>query len=116
VVYGDGEQTRDFNFVGNAVEANLRAAVCQSSAFGMSFNIACGARISLLELIERINRIFGKSVAPVHEESRPGDVKHSLADITAAEKHLQWRPATTLDEGLRITADWFSRTTPRAER
>ena len=116
VVYGDGEQTRDFNYVGNAVEANLRAAVCQSSAFGMSFNIACGKRISLLELIDRINGIFGTRIAPVHEESRPGDVKHSLADIAAAEKHLQWRPATGLDEALRITADWFSRTTPRAER
>lgn len=116
VIYGDGEQTRDFNFVGNAVEANLRAASCPASAFGMAFNVACGARISLLQLVEKINGIFGTRIAPVHEAERAGDVKHSLADIAAARSHLGWEPATGLDEGLRITADWFARAAPRDTR
>ena len=116
VIYGDGEQTRDFNYVGNAVEANLRAAACPDSAFGMTFNVACGARISLLELVERINGIFGTRIVPMHEEARPGDVKHSLADISEARKHLGWQPATGLDEGLKITADWFARTALRESR
>ncbi len=116
VIYGDGEQTRDFNYVGNAVEANMLASSCGEDAFGLTFNVACGARISLLELVDRINAIFGTRVVPVHEEVRPGDVKHSLADIALAAKHLGWRPTTGLDDGLKKTADWFARTTPRETR
>jgi nucleoside-diphosphate-sugar epimerase len=82
----------------------------------MTFNVACGARISLLDLVQRINGLFGTRVVPMHEAVRPGDVKHSLADISLAARHLGWRPATGLDEGLKKTADWFARTIPRETR
>jgi nucleoside-diphosphate-sugar epimerase len=106
-IYGDGRQTRDFTFVSNAVDANLAAAACDSQAFGGAYNVACGARVSLLELVQRINALFGSSLDPVHTDPRPGDVMHSLADISLASSRLGYRPGIDLDEGLSRTAVWF---------
>lgn len=106
-IFGDGEQTRDFNFISNAVEANLRAMTCDPGASGGSYNIACGQRISLLDLVASVNRIFGSSLQPVHADARPGDVKHSLADISAAGEKLGYRPDVSFQEGLAQTAAWF---------
>ena len=106
-IFGDGRQTRDFTYVGNAVDANMKARDCGPAAHGRSFNIACGASISLLELVDRINGIFGSRLAPVHEPSRPGDVKHSLADVSEAVGLLGYRPGVSLEEGLALTAAWY---------
>ncbi len=110
VVFGDGQQTRDFTYVDNAVEANVRASLCGPEAFGGTFNVACGERTSLLDLVNRINAIMGTRCAPRHDPPRPGDVRDSLADISAARDLLGYRPRVGLDEGLARTVAWFTRT------
>jgi nucleoside-diphosphate-sugar epimerase len=106
VVYGDGEQTRDFTFVSNAVDANLLASTAERAPGGV-FNVACSERTSLNSLLHHLERITGTSASAVHEPPRPGDVKDSLADICQALEKLGYRPATTLEEGLRKTVEWF---------
>lgn len=81
VIYGDGEQSRDFTFVQNVVDANILS--CESDATGI-FNIACGRRITVNELVDYINKILEKEIKSVHIDPRPGDIKHSLADISRA--------------------------------
>ena len=106
-VYGDGLQTRDFNPVANAVEANLRALEAPDASCGRAYNIACGTRISLLDLIDRLCALAGRRVAPVHEPGRAGDIRHSLADITAARQGLGYVGAVSLDDGLRIAFEHY---------
>ncbi|MGH9868346.1 MAG: SDR family oxidoreductase [Candidatus Polarisedimenticolia bacterium] len=106
-IYGDGQQTRDFTFVSNAVDANMAAVRCGEQAFGGAYNVACGQRVSLLELVSRINALLGSSLAPAHTAPRPGDVMHSLADVSLAASRLGFTPAVDLDEGLARTAAWF---------
>lgn len=107
IIFGDGLQTRDFTYVSNAVEANLRASTCDAAASGETFNVALGTRVSLLDLVGAINRILGSDLPPRHAESRPGDVKHSLADIEAAREKIGYRPAVSFEEGLAKTVAWF---------
>lgn len=99
VIYGDGSQTRDFTFVSNNVEANLLACTAKDAP-GQVFNIACGERYPLIEIVNRINDILGADIEPVFEKERPGDVKHSLADIEKAKKGLGFEVKTKLKEGL----------------
>ena len=106
-IYGDGQQTRDFTYVSNAVDANMAAARAEEQAFGGTYNVACGERISLLDLVARINALLGSSLDPAHTAPRPGDVMHSLADSSLAAGRLGYRPAVGLDEGLARTAAWF---------
>ena len=106
-IFGDGEQTRDFTFVSNAVDANLKAATAPESAFGGSYNVACGERISLLQLVAIINRLLGADVKPRHADPRPGDVKHSLAAIEAARSCIGYEPRVGVEEGLEQTAAFF---------
>ena len=104
VVYGDGEQSRDFTYVDNAVAANLLAADAEGVA-GQTFNIACGGTISLNALLEELGEITGTGIAAVHEEPRPGDVRNSLADISRAREALGYEPEIDLREGLSRTVD-----------
>lgn len=106
LVYGDGTQSRDFCFIDNVVDANLRASVA-SGAAGQVFNIACGERIDLLAVLGLLSELFDKTVEPRFAPSRPGDVKHSLADITAAREVLGFEPEVRFREGLTRTVDWF---------
>ena len=106
VIFGDGNQTRDFTFVEDVVEANFRATEASGAAGGV-FNIAFGKRITLNNLVEKINGITGKNIAPVHEAERPGDVRHSLADIGAARKVLGYSPSHSVDDGLAKTIEWY---------
>jgi nucleoside-diphosphate-sugar epimerase len=106
-VYGDGQQTRDFSYIQNIIEANLAACLAGKSALGESFNIACGGRISLLDLIATINKIAGKKIAPKFEPVRPGDIKDSQADITKAERLLGWKPSVDFQEGIEIAVAWY---------
>lgn len=102
-IYGDGLQTRDFTYVSNVVQANLLA--CQSErAVGLAVNVACGDRISLLDLVASLNTILGAEIRPMFEPERQGDVKHSLADISLAAETLGYQPVVGLEEGLARTA------------
>lgn len=105
-IYGDGEQSRDFTYVSNVVQANLLAATAPDVG-GQVFNIACGQRYSLLELVATINRILGTDIAPVHTAPRVGDIKHSLADIAKARERLGYQLEINFEEGLRRVIEWF---------
>jgi len=105
VIFGDGEQTRDFTFVKDVVKANILAM--ESDAQG-TFNIACGRRTSLNELADRIMAILGMNLHPVYDAPRPGDIRDSLADISAARKRLGYEPEFDLEAGLQETVRWFS--------
>jgi len=105
VVYGDGHQSRDFTFVSNVVRANLLAAAAPDVA-GRVFNVACGQRHTLLDLIAILNDVLDTRITPTHTAPRPGDVRHSLADITAAQEALGYRVEVDFHEGLRQTVAW----------
>ncbi len=109
VVYGDGEQSRDFTFIENVVEANLLA--CYSDkAPGHVVNIACGQRYSLNDLLRFLERVLDTPANAVYESPRPGDVKHSLASIELAHEVLGYKPRVSFEEGLRRTVDWYQKT------
>jgi len=107
VIYGDGEQSRDFTYIDNVVSANLKAAET-SKGVGSVVNIANGERISLNQLLKELISITGKSdVTPDYQPVRAGDVKHSLADITRARELLGYEPQVDLRTGLQKTIDWW---------
>ncbi len=105
-IYGDGTQTRDFTFVLNNVLANIAAATAPNVS-GRVFNIACGTSFSLLDLVREINAILGTSIEPIFAPPRAGDVRHSLADISAAQKALGYSVVVDFREGLRRTIEWY---------
>jgi nucleoside-diphosphate-sugar epimerase len=105
-IYGDGEQTRDFTFVMDVVEANLKASA-MGEASGQVFNIAGGRKISINELAQKIAGLAGSTVTPKHVEGRAGDIRHSLADVGLAKSQLGWEPTTPLETGLRACLDWY---------
>lgn len=109
VIYGDGEQSRDFTFIDNVVSANLLAA--QSPASGLTVNIACGERFTLNQLVRELNSILGTNLEPIYEPARLGDVRHSQADIGLAGKTIGFCPEVSFQEGLRRTVEWFGKNT-----
>jgi UDP-glucose 4-epimerase len=117
-IYGDGEQSRDFTFVGNVVHANMLAAGAPAEAVdGLAFNVACGERYSLLDLFEEARLLTGSDLEPRHEPARAGEVKHSQADVSLARERLGYTPTTTFQEGLRHCAAFFAeRTSVAANR
>jgi len=107
-IFGDGEQSRDFTYVANAVQANLKAcAVPAKDVSGKVFNIATGSRFSLKQTFEMLRKIIGFSGAAKFAPARTGDVKHSLADIALAQKHLGYSADVSFEEGLRRTVEWY---------
>lgn len=106
VIHGDGTQSRDFTYVDEVIQANLLAAAAPNVS-GKLYNIACGRRTSLLELVAKLNAILGTRIAPVHDAPRPGDVQHSQADIARAEAELGYRPQTDVETGLRSCVEHF---------
>jgi nucleoside-diphosphate-sugar epimerase len=105
-VHGDGLQSRDFSYISNVVHANLLAAAAPGAA-GRVFNVACGQRYTLLDMIAALNDILGTQTEPVHTEPRVGDVRHSLADISAAQEALGYRVLVDFVDGLRQTVAWY---------
>jgi UDP-glucose 4-epimerase len=103
VIYGDGEQTRDFIYVKEVVEANLKSA--ESDITGV-FNIASGQRLKINDLFEIISPLVGGDLAPIHADARPGEVKHSMADVSRA-KSLEFSPKGNFKENLKETVDYF---------
>ena len=108
VVFGDGEQSRDFTFIDDVVRANLLASQAAGVA-GEVFNIAGGKRITLNNLLVALMNIVGHKSIAIYSEPRPGDVKHSMAGIEKASKMLGFIPKKGLEEGLRLTVEWFDR-------
>ncbi len=105
-VHGDGKQSRDFCYIDNVVQANLKA--CKApDAPGKIFNLACGERVDLLQVLGMLTEIFGREVEPTFDPARAGDVKHSLADITMAREILGYEPEVFFKEGLRRTVEWY---------
>jgi len=105
-IYGDGEQTRDFTFIADVVRANVLAAAAPK-ADGTVMNIACGERITINRVIARINELLGTNVKPRYVDARPGDIKHSLADISLAKQVIGYTPTVKFDEGLRRSIEWY---------
>ncbi len=105
IIYGDGLQSRDFTYVANVVEANLLALEAEEVA-GQIFNIACGTRYNLLELVRALVSILGTEVEPLHAPPRVGEVRHSQADITKAARMLGYKVRVKLEEGLQRTVGW----------
>lgn len=107
-VHGDGSQTRDFTYVENVAQANLKAATAKEAS-GEVFNVACGKAYSVLDIVTYVNKILKKSIKPKFMPSRPGDVKDTLADISKAKKLLEFEPKIGFEEGLARTIEWFKK-------
>jgi UDP-N-acetylglucosamine/UDP-N-acetyl-alpha-D-glucosaminouronate 4-epimerase len=106
VVYGDGLQSRDFTYVDNVVDANLLASEAEGAA-GQAFNVACGGRYTLNELLTRLREMIGSEIRATYEPVRTGDVRDSQASIEAAERVLGYRVSVGFEEGLRRTVEWY---------
>jgi|SRR5579862_4021362 nucleoside-diphosphate-sugar epimerase len=114
-IFGDGEQSRDFTYIDNAVQANLLA--CQApkeQVAGRVFNVATGRRVSLDRTFKLLQELTSYSGSAIHGPERSGDIKHSLADISLAEKHLGYKPEVDFEEGLRRTVKWYREQMPAA--
>jgi UDP-glucose 4-epimerase len=110
-VYGDGHQSRDFTYVQNVVHGNLLAVEAPNVA-GMTFNVANGRSTSLVRLLELLNELLGTDVEPIFADPRPGDVRHSLADVTRAHELLGYEPTVSFAEGLRRSIDYYRQLVP----
>lgn len=106
IIYGDGGQSRDFTFVGNVVQGNLLAGFAPAAS-GQIINLADGRRTTLLHLLELLAKLLGKPVNPDFQPARVGDVRESLADISQARKLLDFEPATSLEDGLKATIEYY---------
>lgn len=106
VIFGDGHQSRDFCYIDNVVQANLKAGATPGLK-GQAVNIACGERISLLDIIGRINELLGTRLEPVFEPPRAGDARHTLADFSLATELIGYQPKIMFDEGLKRALEWY---------
>jgi UDP-glucose 4-epimerase len=108
-VHGDGTQSRDFTYIDNVVAANLLAARADAAKVsGRAYNVGCGSRTSLLEIIAKLERMLGTSIKRKHSPGRAGDVPHTLADVSAGKRDLGYDPVVDFDEGLRRTVEFFT--------
>jgi nucleoside-diphosphate-sugar epimerase len=107
VIYGDGEQSRDFVYIDDVVRANVLAA--ESDASGVVANVASGERVSINGLVAQLNNVLDTEIEPVYDDPRPGDVRHSVADVERAHAAFGYEPEVGFQEGLEQTVDWFAR-------
>ncbi len=107
-IHGDGKQTRDFTYVANVVQANIKSATTPGIKCEV-FNIACGKAYSVLDIVKYVNKILGKSILPKFGPIRTGDAKHTLADISRAKKLIGFKPEIGFEEGLKKTIEYFSK-------
>ena len=112
VVNGDGQQARDFTYIENVVDANLRALRAES-LHGEVINVACGKKYTLLDLIDAINEAAGVNLPVEYKSPRPGDVKYSLAAIARAQELLGYQPSVTFSEGVKKTLEWYAANSER---
>jgi UDP-N-acetylglucosamine/UDP-N-acetylgalactosamine 4-epimerase len=107
IIYGDGSQSRDFIYIDDIIRVNLLACTAPLSAVGRTFNIASGKRTTISTLLHELQGILDSHAAPIHQEARPGDIRHSWADISLARELLGFEPACTFHDSLAQTAAWF---------
>jgi len=107
-IHGDGGQTRDFVFVGDVVAANLSCREAPADSAGGVYNVARGEKASIREIADQLIGIMGSDLQPVHDEPRPGDVRHSVGDATRARELLGWIPQTSFEDGLEQTVRYFT--------
>ncbi|MGC6416611.1 MAG: SDR family oxidoreductase [Bradymonadia bacterium] len=110
IVYGTGKQSRDFTHIDNVIDANLKALEAKPDACGRVYNVGCGSSVTLLDLIESINRQLGTDISPAFEAPRAGDVMHSKADISSTMSLLGYSPDVDFDEGLKRAIRWYKGT------
>jgi UDP-N-acetylglucosamine 4-epimerase len=107
VINGDGRQSRDFTYIDNVIEANLKACLASKDACGEAFNIAYGGREYLIDLYNKLNELLGKDVTPIFGPDRMGDIKHSNADISKAGRLLGYDPSYDINKGLELAIEWY---------
>lgn len=105
-VYGDGEQSRDFTYIANVVDANILAATREYEP-GLAMNCACHDQITLNQLVDELNKLLGKKIIPKYIDPQPGDIKHSFADIEKIKAVLNFSPIVDFEEGLKRTIEWY---------
>lgn len=106
-INGDGKQSRDFTYIDNVIEANLKACQASSKATGQAYNIAYGGREYLIDIFEGISKALGKNIEPIYGPDRKGDIKHSNADISKAKEMLKYNPEWSFDEGIEAAIEWY---------
>ena len=106
IVEWDGRQSRDFTYVGNVVQANLNACVARNVS-GEVFNVACGTTISVIDIVNELNKILGTRIKPVYAPKRAGDVRKTYADVSRMKRMLKMKKLIGFEEGLKRTVDWF---------
>ena len=107
IIHGDGTQSRDFTYIDNVVQANIAACFAPSSACASAYNIGCGGRVELNDLYHSISKLLNLDIKPTYSDPRPGDIKHSHANISEAIHHLGYTPTIGFDEGLELCIDWY---------
>lgn len=107
MIFGDGEQTRDFTHVDNIVHANWLAAHAGQDAVGQVFNLATGTSVSVLEMLQSLNEVMGTNIEPIHKPERAGDIKHSGANVDQAKEKLGFETIVNFEDGLRKTVAWY---------
>ena len=106
-INGDGKQSRDFTYIENVIEANLKGMIAPSEAAGQVYNIAYGGRVYLIDLYNKLCELMGKNITPIFGPDRAGDIKHSNADISKARELLGYDPDYDFDKGIELTIDWY---------
>ena len=106
-INGDGKQSRDFTYIENVIEANLKACLASSSAAGQAYNIAYGGREYLIDVYTHLSNALGKDIQPIFGPNRPGDIKHSIADISKAKQLLDYNPDWSFEKGIQAAIDWY---------
>ena len=106
-IHGDGKQSRDFTYIDNVIDANLKACLASSESSGEVFNIAAGGRDYLIEIYHELNKVLNKDIEPIFGPDRKGDIKHSNADITKAKNMLNYNPKHNFKKGLNMAIEWY---------
>lgn len=109
MIHGDGLQSRDFTYIDNVLQANLKACYAPKEAFGEAFNVAYGGQVTVNEVYQTLEDLLGKKISPIYGETRHGDIKHSNADITKAKSLLSYQPTHDFYEGIKLTIDWYKK-------
>ena len=107
LIHGDGLQSRDFTYIENVIEANLKSCTAPKEALGEAFNVAYGGQTTLLELYDKLCKLLAKDIKPIHGEERKGDIKHSNADITKVQKVLGYKPQWDFNRGIEEALAWY---------